>query len=311
MVRSATARAEGAPDATWRDFPIGRAEDATSLDWLAICREPRCMAHAGSTPGPRRALSGLRRAASRLRYRITRFRIYDCADCALVYLWPRLDEREVREMFARLYTEGEGSVPELRSYYDFTYEDAPDNPLVQLYERWLDAHRGACARRDACSTSAAARASSSRWRAAAAGSPTASTTAPRPPRTRAGTSGSRSRTASSRDFAARGPALRRRSRCGTSSSTRATPVGLLAAARGVLAPGGVIGISTPNQRSILDVVAGAIYRASGGRVTWPLEKFYIEQHFLYFTPATLARRARARRARRSCGSSASSPTCAG
>ena len=41
-------------------------------------------------------------------------------------------------MFARLYTEGEGSVPELRSYYGFTYDDAPDNPLVQLYERWLD-----------------------------------------------------------------------------------------------------------------------------------------------------------------------------
>jgi hypothetical protein len=39
-------------------------------------------------------------------------------------------------------------------------------------------------------------------------------------------------------------------------------VGLLRAARGVLAPGGVIGISTPNQRSVLDVVAGALYRAS-------------------------------------------------
>jgi len=41
VVRHATARAEGAPDATWRDFPIGRADDATSLDWLAICRGPR------------------------------------------------------------------------------------------------------------------------------------------------------------------------------------------------------------------------------------------------------------------------------
>ena len=56
----------------------------------------------------------------------------------MVYLWPRLDERTVREMFTRLYTEGEGSVPELRSYYDFTYEDRRDNPLVQLYEHWLD-----------------------------------------------------------------------------------------------------------------------------------------------------------------------------
>lgn len=41
MVRRATARAEGAPDATWRDFPIGRADDAASLDWLAVCRGPR------------------------------------------------------------------------------------------------------------------------------------------------------------------------------------------------------------------------------------------------------------------------------
>ena len=34
-------------------------------------------------------------------------------------------------------------------------------------------------------------------------------------------------------------------------------------------------------------MAGLLYRASGGRITGPLEKFYIEQHFLYFTPATL------------------------
>ena len=40
-VRRATARAEGVPDATWRDFPIGPADDAASLDWLAVCRGPR------------------------------------------------------------------------------------------------------------------------------------------------------------------------------------------------------------------------------------------------------------------------------
>src|SRR5262249_58923543 len=65
------------------------------------------------------------------------------------------------------------------------------------------------------------------------------------------------------------------------------PVGLLRAARGCLAPGGVLGLATPNQRSVLDVVARALYRASGGRVTAPLEKFYVDQHFLYFTPETL------------------------
>ena len=41
LVRRAGARAEGAPDATWRDFPIGPADDATSLDWLVVCRGAR------------------------------------------------------------------------------------------------------------------------------------------------------------------------------------------------------------------------------------------------------------------------------
>ena len=52
-------------------------------------------------------------------------------------------------------------------------------------------------------------------------------------------------------------------------------------------PGGVIGISTPNQRSILDLLGGLMYRLTGGHLTKPLEKFYIEQHFLYFSPDTL------------------------
>jgi hypothetical protein len=41
LVRVAGARAEGAPEVDWRDFPIGRADDATSLDWLAVCRGAR------------------------------------------------------------------------------------------------------------------------------------------------------------------------------------------------------------------------------------------------------------------------------
>jgi len=41
FVRRATARSEGTPDATWRDFPIGAADDASSIDWLAVCRSPR------------------------------------------------------------------------------------------------------------------------------------------------------------------------------------------------------------------------------------------------------------------------------
>jgi SAM-dependent methyltransferase len=41
FVRRATAQSEGTPDATWRDFPIGGADDAASIDWLAVCRSPR------------------------------------------------------------------------------------------------------------------------------------------------------------------------------------------------------------------------------------------------------------------------------
>jgi len=130
-------------------------------------------------------------ARSALRYRLTRFEVRGCRDCSLVYLFPLPSPEAIRTMFARLYTTGEGSVPELRSYYGFCYEDEPANPLVQSYERWL-------------------------------------------------------------------------------------------------APGGVVGLSTPNQRSSLDLVAGGLYRLSGGRLTAALEKFYIEQHFLYYTPETLA-----------------------
>ena len=39
LVRRQTQASDGAPDATWRDFPVGPA-DARCLDLLAICREP-------------------------------------------------------------------------------------------------------------------------------------------------------------------------------------------------------------------------------------------------------------------------------
>ena len=221
-----------------------------------------------------------------LRYRITDYRVYDCARCSLVYLWPQLDDDAVRILFERLYTEGEGSVPELATYYDFTYTDAPDNPLVQTYERWLDAIERRV-RPESCSTSAAeprlflAVARRRGWQPY-------------------GVDDCRAATSHARDhfglevwdgqfteFAQReGLRFDAIAMWDIIEHARA-PVDLLASAREVLAPGGVIGISTPNQRSILDAVAGLLYRATGGRLTRPLEKFYIEQHFLYFTPQTL------------------------
>ena len=67
------------------------------------------------------------------------------------------------------------------------------------------------------------------------------------------------------------------------------PRKLLAAAARCLKPGGLLGLSTPNQRNIMEAVAGPMYRWTGGRVTWPLEKFYLLEHFLYFSPDTLRR----------------------
>ncbi|MGH0028360.1 MAG: class I SAM-dependent methyltransferase [Myxococcota bacterium] len=222
---------------------------------------------------------------ARLRYRITRFRVYGCRDCDLVYLWPQLSDAEVTEMFTRLYTEGEGSVPELKSYYDFTYEDVPGNPLVQLYEHWLDAlerHRTTGRLLDiGCGTGLFLAVARRRgWEPFGVDDCAEAT---EHARSHFGLDVSDGQFT---DFAADGIAFDAITMWDIIEHSR-DPVGLLEAARGVLAPEGVIGISTPNQRSILDVVAGAMYRATGGLLTKPLEKFYIEQHFLYFTPDTL------------------------
>jgi len=220
-----------------------------------------------------------------MRYRITRFRVYDCAGCSVVYLWPQLTDAQVREMFTRLYTEGAGSVAELKSYYDFTFEDSPGNPLVELYEGWLDEierHRSPGRILDiGCGTGLFLAVARRRgWEPY-------------------GVDDCSEATAHARDhfgldvwdgefseFVSNGKTFDAITLWDTIEHAR-TPVDLLKTSRAVLAPGGVIGISTPNQRSVLDVVAGAMYRLSGSRIVAPLEKFYIEQHFLYFTPKTL------------------------
>ena len=227
---------------------------------------------------------------ARLRYRITRFRVYGCEECTLVYLWPQLSDGEVKEMFTRLYTEGEGSVPELKSYYGFAYYDEPDNPLVQLYEKWLDAlerHRKPGRLLDiGCGTGLFLAVARRRgWEPFGVDDCAEAT---RHAREHFGLDVSDGQFT---DFAADGTRFDAITMWDIIEHAR-DPVGLLRASRDVLAPDGVVGISTPNQRSVLDVVAGGIYRASGGLVTKPLEKFYIEQHFLYFTPDTLADSAR-------------------
>ncbi len=221
----------------------------------------------------------------RLRYRITHFRVYQCRDCGLVYLWPQMTEDEVREMFTRLYTEGEGSVPELKTYYEFTYEDAPSNPLVQLYESWLDRME--------------ARQRPGRLLDVGCGTGLFLAVARRRGWEPYGIDDCAEATTHARDHfglevwdgefsavAASGKAFDAITMWDIIEHAR-QPVALLEDVRACLAPGGIVGLATPNQRSILDVVAGLLYRLSAGRITGPLEKFYIEQHFLYFAPDTL------------------------
>ena len=221
-----------------------------------------------------------------LRYRITRFEVLACRACTLVYLWPQPSPEEIRAMFATLYTTGEGSVPELRDYYGYCYEDAPGNPLVQLYERWLDALERVRAPGRlldiGCGTGLFLAVARRRgWQPFGIDECAEATTHARDHFKLDVWGGDFG------DFAAQGHHFEAITGWDIIEHSR-DPVGLLGAMRRCLAPGGVVGLSTPNQRSILDLVAGLIYRASGGRVTGPLEKFYIEQHFLYLTPKTLS-----------------------
>ena len=224
--------------------------------------------------------------APQLLYRITRFQVQRCRSCEQIYLYPLPSPEEIREMFSRLYTEGEGSVPELKSYYDFCYEDEPGNPLVQQYERWLDQVEKHCA--------------PGRILDVGCGTGLFLSVARRRGWEPFGIDDSAEATKHARehfgldvwvgDFADfRAEERRFDTITGWDIIEHARqPLEVLEAMHGCLAPDGVVALSTPNQRSILDVIAGAFYRLSGGRATAALEKFYIEQHFLYFTPDTMA-----------------------
>jgi len=221
-----------------------------------------------------------------LRYRLSRFEVLGCRGCTLVYLWPQPSPDEIREMFSTLYTTGAGSLPELRDYFGFCYQDVPSNPLVQSYESWLGAlervRKPGRLLDVGCGTGLFLAVARRRgWQPFGIDDCAEAT---RHARDHFGldvwdgdfadfASGDR------RFDAITGWDIIEHSR---------SPVGLLETIRRCLAPGGVVGLSTPNQRSILDVVAGTLYRLSGGRIRAPLEKFYIDQHFLYFTAETLA-----------------------
>jgi len=223
---------------------------------------------------------------SKQRYQITRFEVLSCRRCRQIYLYPLLSPEEIREIFAQLYTTGQGSVPELRSYYGFCYDDDPSNPLVQLYERWLDAielHQDPGTLLDVgCGTGLFLSVARRRgWQPFGIDDSVEATQYARDH------FGLEVWVGEFSDFGAEGRSFDLITGWDIIEHAR-RPLELFEAVRGCLAPAGLLGLSTPNQRSILDVVAGTLYRLSGGFVTAPLEKFYVEQHFLYFTPDTLA-----------------------
>ena len=224
-------------------------------------------------------------APARLRYRLPEFSIFDCGACGQTFLDPLPSAEEIQRLFHTLYTSGDCGLPELKGYYDFCYDDSPANPLVQGYVRWLtllERHHPPGTLLDVgCGTGLFLAVARRRgWQVTGIDANAEATTYARDH------FGLDVRTGDFATFAGNGRGFDAITMWDIVEHSR-DAVGLLASARRALAPGGVVGLSTPNQRSMLDVVAGTLYRATGGRITQPLEKFYINQHFLYFTPATL------------------------
>ena len=220
------------------------------------------------------------------RYQLTDYDVHRCRACGQQYIWPLPDEATVRELFRRLYTGNAPPMPELASYYDFCFDTGPTNPLVQLYERWLAAleqHRRPGRLLDiGCGTGLFLHVARRRgWETLGVDECEEALAFGREQLDldlRAGT------------FEAlldEGLTFDAITMWDIIEHTR-TPVALLAAARRGLAPGGILGVSTPNVRNVVTMVGGAAYRMTGGRVTQLLEKFYIPQHFVYFDPTTLA-----------------------
>ena len=220
-----------------------------------------------------------------LHYQITRFQVLRCRSCTQIYLYPLLSPEEIRAMFAQLYTSGEGSVPELKSYYAYCYDDEPSNPLVQLYESWLDEiekhHAPGRILDVGCGTGLFLAAAQRRgWQPFGIDDSEEATQYARDH------FGLDVWVGDFKDFHAEDRRFDVITGWDILEHAR-KPIEVLEAMRSCLAPSGSVALSTPNQRNILDLVAGSRYRLTGGRATGDLEKFYIEQHFLYYTPQTL------------------------
>lgn len=67
----------------------------------------------------------------------------------------------------------------------------------------------------------------------------------------------------------------------------AEPVEVLQAARRLLRPGGLLVMATDNFDCLVASLSAAIYRASAGRVRYPVERVFIDRNRTYFTERSL------------------------
>jgi SAM-dependent methyltransferase len=226
---------------------------------------------------------------ARLRHRLEPIAVWQCRRCEQLFLWPLPPEETIRSLFATLYATGESPYPELRSYYGFCFDDSPANPLVQLYERWLgrlERFRPPGRLLDiGCGTGLFLAVARRRGWTPAGIDDCAEAT--HHARTHFGLD---VETADFESFAWGDRTFDAVTMWDIIEHAR-RPVALLAAARDRITPGGAIAIATPNQRSLVEHVAHALYRMSRGHVDGPMRKLYIAPHFLYFTEATLAQAA--------------------
>ncbi|MEN8183231.1 MAG: class I SAM-dependent methyltransferase [Myxococcota bacterium] len=234
--------------------------------------DARCLVCGGESP--------------QVRYRIPRYSVLECRDCRQVFLWPLPSPEEIRGLFREFYTTGQaGSLPELDGYYLYCFDDSPANPLVRCYERWLAAlerHQPPGRLLDVgCGTGLFLSVAQRRgWQVVGVDE------SPEGVKHARESFGVDAREGQFDAFEAEGSRFDAITGWDIIEHSR-TPVELLRAMRRHLAPGGVVGLSTPNQESLVERVASALYHATGGWLTAPLEKLYFDQHFLYFTPATL------------------------
>jgi len=220
-------------------------------------------------------------------YELSRFDIHCCAACGQVFLFPLPSEAQIAELFARLYRDGKGSVPELKDYYAACFNASATSPVVRTSLSWLQAiarHAAGgrlldigCGTGIFCHT-----ARSFGWRPLGideAGQALEFARSEYDLEVQRGNFESLDLEANAFDLVTMWDVI---------EHSRA-PRRLVADAVRCLRPGGLLAVSTPNQRNMMEAVAGPLYRLTGGRLRGPLEKFYLVEHFLYCTPATLRR----------------------